>query len=172
MRALLTVFFGLVMGCQASSVFTVTFSPSIDSGAPGSTFSFQGTILNNTANTEFINSDSFALAGIPPSGIDDSPFLNNAPLSLGPNASTGSFIFLKVTIPNNQASADYAGTFDIIGGQDGGNGTANDFLGEGTFTARVTPPSTPEPATILLAVAGLLALILVRRIAGTEPRVT
>jgi hypothetical protein len=158
MRTLFTVFFGLAVGCQAGPIFTVTFSPSIVSGTPGSALGFFGTLLNNTANTEFINSDSFTLAGIPAASVDVSPFLNNAPLSLGPNASTGSFLFLTVTIPNNQAAADYPGTFNVLGGQDGGAGTAQNNLGTGTFTTRVNAAATPEPASGLLIGAGLLAL--------------
>ena len=160
MRKLLTVFFGLAVGCQATTVFTVTFSPATVSGAPGDMLSFFGTLTNNTANTEYINSDSFTLAGGIP--VDDSPFLANAPLSLGPSASTASFLFLTVTIPNGQTPADYAGTFDVIGGQDGGNGTAQDDLGEGLFTVTVTS-SVPEPASVLLSITGLLALALLRR---------
>ncbi|HEY4363782.1 MAG TPA: PEP-CTERM sorting domain-containing protein [Bryobacteraceae bacterium] len=155
MRALLTLLFSVAV-CQATPTFTVTFSPSTVSGPPGSVLGFTGTLLNNTASTVFINNDSFTLAGGIP--LDDSPFFGNAPFSLGPNASSGPFLFFNVTIPALQAPNDYAGTFDVIGGADG---NAQDNLGEGVFT--VTVSSVPEPAPGLLVAAGLGAFLLLRR---------
>jgi hypothetical protein len=57
----------------------------------------------------FINSDSFTFAD--GGTLDDSPFLANAPISLGPNASSAVFQFLNAMIPGNQASNTYDGDF-------------------------------------------------------------
>jgi len=160
MRVLLAMVFGLAVGCEAATVFNVNIT-SPPAGNPGDVLNIFGSLDNNTSSTQYINSDSFTLAGFPGGSVDDSPFLTNAPLFLGPNASSGTFQFLTVTIPNNQAPGIYSGTFDVIGGQDGGNGTAMDNLGEGTFSVAVN--GVPEPATVLLVAGGLLALVLLRR---------
>ncbi len=163
MRALLTLFFSVAVVSQATPTFTVTFSPSIVSGAPGTMLSFFGTLLNNTGSTQFINNDSFTLAGGIP--VDDSPFFAG-PVSLGPGASSGSFLFLNVTIPSNEAAADYAGTFDVIGGTDD---NAQNNLGEGTFTVRVNAAVTvPEPSPIAFVFVGLGALLLLHRMRSRQ----
>jgi hypothetical protein len=162
MRKLLTIFFGLAIGCQASSVFSVTFTPATLSGLPGDVLSFSGTLTNNDlVNTQFINSDSFALAGFT---VDTTPFLIFAPISLGPGATTALFQFLTVTIPNNQTPGTYTGTFTAIGGLDGGLGTAQDSLGTGSFTVDVS--SAPEPSTLALLLGGAVLIAGKRRRTG------
>jgi len=105
MRSLLSIFFGLATLCHASSTFTITFTPDTLSGNPGDTLQFFGTLTNNTASTVFINNDSFTFAIT--GAADDSPFLTNAPVSLGPNGTSGSFEFIDVTIPLAQAVGTY-----------------------------------------------------------------
>ena len=153
MRALL--FLAVAAGCQAAPILTVAFSPNTESGFPGNTVIFSGSLTNNTGNTVFINSDTVTLTGFPASALDDSPFLTNAPVSLGPNASTGVFVFLDVTIPNNQSPATYDGVFTALGGADG---TAQDNLGSAAYHVQVQSAITPEPSSLLLVGLGLAAL--------------
>ncbi len=157
MRALLISFLGLTALCSATPLFTVTFTPNTISGNPGDVIPFSGTLLNNTSSTLFINSDSFtfAIAG----ALDDSPFLINAPISLAGNASSGSFVFLDVTIPQGQAGGAYDGVFTVLGGPDGG---ALNNLGSAAFHVTVDVV-TPEPASIVLLGLGLATLLFCRR---------
>ena len=154
MRALVTILFGLAVAAHAS-VLTVSFNPNPLSGPPGDTLQFMGTLTNDTSNTVFINSDSFSFAI--PGALDDTPFLNNAPISLGPLAMSSPFIFFQVTIPAVQAPGPYDGVFTVLGGA---NGNAMDNLGAGNFEVHVV---TPEPASLLLCAAAGLALVVRRR---------
>jgi hypothetical protein len=150
MRALLLL--AMAAGCQAGPVLTVAFSPATEPGSPGNTVPFSGSLINNTGSTVFINSDTVTLTGFPPSALDDSPFLTNAPISLGPDAATGVFTFLNVTIPNNQSPATYDGVFTVLGGADG---TAQDNLGSAAYHVQVQVSTVPEPASWIFASAGL-----------------
>jgi hypothetical protein len=163
MRLFFFMFLGMAMLCQATTTFTVAFTPDTLTGNPGDMISFSGTLLNNTSNTVFINSDSFtfAIAG----AADDTPFLNHAPSSLGPNASSTPFMFLTVTIPNGQAAGIYDGSFTVLGGADG---AAQNNLGSGAFHLTVDVV-TPEPSTISLLAIGVAVLLCRRVINATSP---
>jgi hypothetical protein len=58
-----------------ASDITVTINPATLSGPPGSVLDFFGTLTNNDAFSNDINSDSFTITGIPWSSIDDYRFL-------------------------------------------------------------------------------------------------
>jgi hypothetical protein len=145
MRSLLAILFGVATQCHATTAFTVTFAPDTLSGNPGDFLQFFGSLTNNTASTVFINNDSFTFAIV--GAADDSPFLTNAPLSLGPSATSGSFEFIDVTIPLAQAPGTYGGTLTVIGGADG---NAQDNLGTGAFHVVVNAGAVPEPGSIFL----------------------
>jgi hypothetical protein len=153
MRALIPILLAAAAACQAATV-TVTIFPDTLTGNPGNLVPFSLTLLNTTGSTVFINSDSFtfAIGG----AVDDSPFLNNAPLSLGAFASSGPFEFLTVTIPLAQASGTYDGAFTVQGGA---TDTASDNLGSGAFHVVVnsTVPAVPEPGPALLVALGIAA---------------
>ncbi|HEY3840671.1 MAG TPA: PEP-CTERM sorting domain-containing protein [Bryobacteraceae bacterium] len=152
MRILLFILLAFAATCQANDI-TVTFNPATLSGTPGSVLDFFGTLTNDDLFSLDIDSDSFTLAGFP-TGVDDSPFLNNAPSSLGAGATTLPFEFFTVTIPLNQAPGTYNGSFTVIGGPSS-NGGGQDNLGAGTFA--VTVSGVPEPGTwLMLLAAGLL----------------
>lgn len=153
MRKLLTLFFGLALGCQAGQLFTIDFQSALLSGLPGSTVSFYADITNNDTSTDFINGDSITF----PLPVDDSPLFNL--VSLDPGQSSGFIHILDVMIPQNQTLGLYSGSLTIIGGADGGDFSAQDTLGAATFEVEVTP----EPSTMFLLGGALLVFIRRRR---------
>ena len=158
MRAVIPIFLAAAAACHAGTVVDVTFFPATQSGLPGDVLSFSGTIVNNTNATVFINADSFifAISG----AVDDSPFLLNAPLSLGPLESSALFAFLDVTVPLGQTPGTYDGVLTVLGGADG---NASDNLGAAAFHGAVNT-SAPEPGVSLLVVAAIAAMLSVRRL--------
>jgi len=153
MRALiLTLALGLTTFCRAD-VLTLTFDNETLAGAPGDELDFIGTLTNNTADTVFINGDSFTFALL---DLNDSPFLNNAPISLDPGEVSTPFELFDVVIPSGTPNGTYAGTFTVLGGSDG---NAGDNLGTTGFHVAVVP----EPASLPFIGAGLVALAYVRR---------
>ena len=166
MKALLISFLGAAAICSAATTFNVTFAPDTLSGSPGDVIPLSGTLLNNTGNTVFINSDSFtfAIAG----AVSDTPFLTNAPISLAGNASSGPFIFLNVTIPVVQGAGTYDGVFTVLGGPDA-NALTN--LGASAFHLTVNVV-TPESGSNLLVGLGLAALLFWRYIANSGRHTT
>jgi hypothetical protein len=94
--------------------------------------------------------------------LDDSGFFQNFPLSLDPGDSFSGVLF-SVELPPNVAAGLYTGSFEILGGADGG---AVDNLGSVDFQVNVTPTAStvPEPESLMLLAAGLPGVaLLVRR---------
>lgn len=161
MRAFLALLFTLTVA-SAAPILTVTVSPALQSGVPGQTLVFPGTLENLTTGTVFINSNSltFDIAGI--GVLDDSFFLLNAPISLNSLEATKPFDFFSVSIPALQTPGLYSGVFTVLGGADG---SAADVLGTGTFQVQVNSANAeiPEPSTVLLLGGGLALLLWQRR---------
>jgi hypothetical protein len=121
-------------------------------GAAGSTVTFDATLTNLTGNTVFLNGDSSATSSLFLT-VDDTPFLTNAPLWLAPSASSGPFALFNVLIDPNMPVGTYDfNSFSILGGVDG---NAFDTLGTANFSV-VT--ATPEPGTLVLILCGLLTI--------------
>jgi len=161
MRALLPILFGIAAVAQASDL-TVVFNPNPQSVVPGGTLQFTGTITNVSPGqqTIFINSDqvNFPIT----MAVDDSPFFNNAPISLDFGDNSGPFVFFNVTIPAVQTPGAYIGSFTVLGGTDD---TTLNPEGIGTFEVDV---DTPEPGALLLCGAAIAWLAL--RMRGRSPR--
>jgi hypothetical protein len=156
MRAIvLTLFFGLVTLCRAD-ILTLTFDVSPVSASPGEDVEFTGTLTNNTDETIYINADSFTFAI--PGALDDSPFLNNAPISLAPDQVSSDFEMFDVMIPAGTPNGEYNGVFTVLGGSDA---NALDVLNtiSGSFGVQVTP----EPAALPFLGIALGALVYARR---------
>ena len=158
MRRLIPIFLAVAAACHALPVLTVNITPNTLGGLPGDVIQFFGSLTNNTADTVFINSNSFTFAI--PAAVDDSPFLNNAPFFLVGFGSSVLFEFLDVTIPPAQATGTYDGFFTVQGGL---TESAMDPIGDTAF--QVTVNSTaPEPGSLLLMAAGLASLVARRRL--------
>jgi hypothetical protein len=147
----------------AAPILNVNISPASQTGVPGQILTFSGTLENVTNNNVFINSNSltFGLSGI--GVLDDSLFLTNAPLFLGPLETTKPFDFFTVTIPTLQTPGLFTGVFTVLGGADD---LAADILGSNaSIQVQVSAPSAaiPEPATFLLLPAGVALLLWKRR---------
>ncbi len=140
------------MAGVSEGAILVTFTPPVLIGAPGTSVSFSGTLQNLSTVTEFINGDNFSFP-LMPGALDDSPFLNNAPLALNAMQTSGLFQFFIINIPIGQASGIYPGTFTVLGN---GDSNSQNVVGTGAFGLTVAPASTvPEPGTASLLAAGL-----------------
>ena len=148
----------LVMPASADTINLVLSNP-VQSGAPGSTLSFDATVSAPLANaaTVYLNGDSFDIT-IPGSNpIDDSGFLFNFPLSLDPGDTFTGTLF-SVTLPSDLALGTYNGFFTITGG---GPADLNNLA---TVNFQVNS-AVPEPGTWALLATGLgiLAMAISRR---------
>jgi hypothetical protein len=162
MRKLILILIAAGAAFQASAM-TVTLTQNTLFGNPGNTVSFFGTLDNNSANTVFINGDSFTFAI--PGVVDDTPFLTFAPIFLAPSQISAAFEFLNVTIPIAQGAGIYDGVITILGGD---SESATDVIGSAAFHVNVNSiaPSTPEPGSLLLMAGGIAGLLWRRRRRG------
>ncbi len=157
----------LASGVHAQSL-DVTLSESTATVTQGTAVvDFYATIVNAGASTIYLNGDS-PTTGSSLLSVDDSPFDNNAPLSLAAGASTGPIELFAVdilspTIPTGTYSGN---DFSILGGY---TGSAVSDLADALFSVTVTSAtsttSAPEidPASSLGALTLLLGSLLVLR---------
>jgi hypothetical protein len=143
---------------------TLTLNAPFQTG-PSDFYTFTGTIAYTNADstndggaTEYLNGDSYSVDA--PATLDDSSFLNNAPLSMTPGQSWSGVIF-TVTTPAyiNGPPPDnfYTGAFSIVGGESSTDDT--DLLATQDFDVQVTP----EPGSFLLFGTGLMAFAVFAR---------
>ncbi len=145
--------------------FSVT--PLSQAGTPGSILQFTDTLSNSsTTDTVFLNGDSKNL-NAPGLTLDDSPFNNSAPLSLGPLGSgndTYTGDFFDVSIDPSAQPGTYSGTFTIQGGADI---NAHDTVATKDFFVTVLPAAVPEASSVtslgVLLMLGLCGIVVVRR---------
>jgi hypothetical protein len=154
MRTLIPIFLAAAAACHGS-VLTMSVVPDTLIGYPGDTVKFFGSLTNTTGSEVFINNYGVLF---PLGGVDGTPFLINAPLSLPGSQSSATFEFLDITIPLGQGPGTYDGVFTILGGG------PNDFNNVGTADFHVTVNSlSPEPASTLLVGLGLAGASLLAR---------
>ena len=102
-------------------------------------------MINDTKAVVYLNGDDWSVDS--PLILDDTPYLNNFPLSLGAEDSFPGELF-TVDIPSLTPPGLYEGTFDITGGSDD---SAGDVVASANFDVNVTP----EPSSFLLLATGL-----------------
>jgi hypothetical protein len=138
----------------SGSAYAESLTVTLDSAqTSGGLLTFSGTLENSSGSPVFINSDTIDL---------DTPlqysdlFLNGAPFSLNPGQTSDPFEFFAVSIPVGTPVGKYDGTIFVLGG---GDGNAQNVVGEEAFSVNVTP----EPSSLLLFGPAATALMMFRR---------
>jgi hypothetical protein len=132
---------------------------------------FDATVFNPSATATIYLNDASGTTASPFLSVDASPFFANAPLSLAPGQSSGSFELFAVDLATSTSPGTYLGNgFEIQGGADGGNFTAFNDLADAKFSVSVTSSVTKAPevdpafaASGLTLLFGTLVLLHSRR---------
>jgi len=154
MRAisLLTLALALAMGTAHAGVLDLNISNPVQTGQPGDTFTFQGTITNNTPNAEDENSLFQNFANFDFINLTIVDLLSSQTFTINPGDTSAAMSLFQIMLD----PAAPLGTY-----------TADAFLQDLTgFTGdsvTVTIDAVPEPATLLLAPLGAGLLLLLRR---------
>lgn len=138
-----------------ADIVTFTFSDPSQYASVGSIVPFLATVgaPDTNADTIYLLGDSFDLGS--PLTLDDSPYLNNFPLTLSPGQSYSDVLF-NVTVPAGAPSQDYPGSFTVQASTDGINENID-------VTEPFDVEVTPEPSPGLLFGAVLVGLALAVR---------
>jgi hypothetical protein len=151
-------------GARAGVIEIVLDNP-YQTGHPGDTLQFFGTISNTGSDPVFLNGDSLTLAGLSFTITD--LFLTNVPMSLDAGSSSVDLELFDVTLSNPllDLPADYLGSYTLLGGVDG---DAGENLASANFSLTTAPsvPGVPEPGSWLLLGTGLAGLGMVRPLHG------
>lgn len=167
MRRILNLITFVAIGALAARAdIIVTLDNPNQTGNPGQTLSFYGTISNNSADTDpadaiYLNMDNVFLGLTSPSytWIDD---LANTPVDLAGGQSSADIDLFDIALTNPQSDpfGTYGGTYTLLGGADGGADTAQDSLAQAGFSVTT---AAPEPGTFASLSCVLLFAVAVKR---------
>lgn len=150
-RSILVVaVFSLIFATPATAQLNFTLSSNVQEGIPGSTVTFSGTLMNTGSSDVFLNGDGIYLSNTLMSG-DDSPFFNNAPLSLSSGQSYTGALFTVTISPSDVAPDSGTGSFTIIGGADA---NAQLQLATQNFSVHVISAPVPGPGALTTTFLG------------------
>jgi len=154
-RRLFFVFAGMAMSVwTARADIYITLDNPAQTGVPGSTLQFFGSVGNTGPDAVFLNGDSLNLAGGGDFTTNDL-FFTNVPISVASGGSSGDIELFDVTVsdPFVNAFTTYNGNYTLLGGVDG---NAQDVLGQADFSVAVTPE--PRMWAPVLLLGGLSAI--------------
>jgi hypothetical protein len=160
--------FGSTARAQSLDVTLTDADPVVTQGT--ASVAFDATITNMTGSTIFLNGDN-PTTGSPFLTVNDNPFFANAPISLAPGATSGSFEMFDVNISPSALPGTYNNNvFSILGGalSSSVNDVA-DAMYSVTVASAPEIDSTSAPAALTL-LFGLIAVYAGRRRPlGTKP---
>lgn len=153
-RVIVGVMAALVLSLTAhADTLNLSLTTPNQTGSPGDTLVFFGTISNPTATTFFLNGDNLSTNPGPPLfNGNGSAFLLDSPPSLGAGGSTGNLDLFSVMIGASAAPGTYIlNSFEVLGGS---TSSAQDLLATQQFSITVSTAPTPEPGTLTLLATG------------------
>jgi len=144
-----------------AGTITITLDNPNQTGSPGDTLQFFGTVTNTGTDTDpadafYLNFDSLGLSLSDPSYTAADNFGDFPAFSLLGGDSTGDIDLFDITLndPTSDSFGLYPGTYGLFGGQDGGDLSGQDPLAQVDFSVDLEA-AAPEPATVPLFVTGL-----------------
>jgi hypothetical protein len=149
---------------QASAnTLDISFLSAAQTGSPGGTLTFMGTIANNSGFDLFVNGAGINLTAFDPADSDLTDFILNFTGPLSNGASIGPADFFTVAIPDPFPIGSYTGEITVQGGID----DASDLdLGTASFELDITgatAPTVPEPGSPILVMTTLILLLAGRK---------
>lgn len=137
------------LAAKADTV-SLTLTNPAEFGVGGTTLNYSGTMSAPSTNSgiEYLNGDAFTVGT--PLTLDDTAFVNNAPIFLAPGQSYTGVLF-DLVIPANTLGL-FTGSFSLVGGS---TTSTYSTLATAAFTSSVTP----EPSSLVLLGTGLLGAV-------------
>lgn len=162
-------FLSVAFGCAMAraDVLEIVLDEPSQTGSPGDTLQFFGTLTNASADTIFLTGDTLTLPGFPQGSIVD--LFGNTPISLSQGANSGDIELFDITIPNGFPGSGNHGNYTLLGGAE----SEQNIVGTADFTVNVPGiSSVPEPSFRILLALGLALFTTVRWMAARRGRPT
>jgi hypothetical protein len=153
----------LLAGSVARADIIITLDAAAQTGSPGDTLIFSGTLFNSSSDTIFLNGADLNLAGNSFTPDFSDPFIANVPVSLDPGQGTSDIELFEVVLndPFTDPFTSYDGDYALSGGADPsaqGLLTSADF----TITAENRSSAVPEPSSLVLLATALAGFVVLR----------